>query len=188
MIYSAEQAQSIVELTTKLFSDGDVKISFAGQSAKVATNASGVSHINLPAINGPRSGEDISVINGYLDSEAAHTKFTNAPQLESLIKRTTASSGMKEEAVRAVVNLFEDIRVEKLLQREYPGTRRTLDLMREKFLGEEEERVNELLAQEQTKERDDELRNILAVPYFRAISGQAKFADYFDRLKLWDLF
>ncbi len=73
--------------------------------------------INIPAYN----LEDPSykeVAWGYLAHEAAHVRFTDFVEF-----RNAATSPVR----KSIVNILEDIRIEKLMQDTYPGTKRTTE-------------------------------------------------------------
>lgn len=73
--------------------------------------------INLPAYH----FEDLSykdVAWGYLAHEAAHVRFTDFGDI-----RNSATSPIR----KLIVNILEDIRIERLMQMTYPGTKQTTE-------------------------------------------------------------
>jgi len=89
-----------------------VKVSVGGSDAY--TNGK---RINIPAYNlDDPSYKDVTW--GYLAHEAAHVRFT-----DFAIFGNAATSSIRKN----IVNILEDIRIEKLMQETYPGTKRTTE-------------------------------------------------------------
>lgn len=89
-----------------------VKVKVGGSDAYTDGNT-----INLPAYNlEDPSYKDVAW--GYLAHEAAHVRFTEFADF-----RKAATSPIR----RSIVNILEDIRIEKLMQNTYPGTKRTTE-------------------------------------------------------------
>jgi cobalamin biosynthesis protein CobT len=73
--------------------------------------------INIPAYNlEDPSYKDVAW--GYLAHEAAHVRFTDMVDF-----RNGATSPIR----KSIVNILEDIRIEKMMQDSYPGTKRTTE-------------------------------------------------------------
>ena len=73
--------------------------------------------INIPAYNlDDSSYKDVAW--GYLAHEAAHVRFTDFVAFAN-----AATSSIRKN----IVNILEDIRIEKLMQEPYPGTKRTTE-------------------------------------------------------------
>ena len=71
--------------------------------------------IGLPAL--PLEDPEVEILAfGYLEHEAAHVRYSEA-----------VSPFIRSPLHQALTNLFEDIRVERALGREYPGFRVTLN-------------------------------------------------------------
>ena len=89
-----------------------VKVSVGGSDAY--TNGRS---INIPAYNlDDPSYKDVAW--GYLAHEAAHVRFTDF---------VTFSNAATSSIRKNIVNILEDIRIEKLMQETYPGTKRTTE-------------------------------------------------------------
>lgn len=89
-----------------------VKVSIGGSDA--FTNGE---VINLPAYNFEDSSyKDVAW--GYLAHEAAHVRFTDFGDI-----RNSATSPIR----KLIVNILEDIRIERLMQMTYPGTKQTTE-------------------------------------------------------------
>ncbi len=83
--------------------------------------------IIVPAL--PPDSDMKEVAWGYLAHEAAHVRYTDF----DVIKKSSSSA-----IRRATANVLEDIRIEKALAAEYPGTRRTIGKVVEYLIGKEQ--------------------------------------------------
>ena len=89
-----------------------VNIRVGGQDAYTDGNS-----INIPAYNlEDPSYKDVAW--GYLAHEAAHVRFTDMVDF-----RNGATSPIR----KSIVNILEDVRIEKMMQESYPGTKRTTE-------------------------------------------------------------
>ena len=89
-----------------------VKVSVGGSDAYTDGRS-----INIPAYNlDDSSYKDVAW--GYLAHEAAHVRFTDFVAFAN-----AATSSIRKN----IVNILEDIRIEKLMQEPYPGTKRTTE-------------------------------------------------------------
>jgi len=73
--------------------------------------------INLPAYDSNDSNYK-NVAWGYLAHEAAHLRYTNFSDV---------GNSATSEIRKSLVNIIEDIRIERLMQETYPGTKRTIE-------------------------------------------------------------
>lgn len=93
-----------------------VKISVGGDDAYTTGD-----RIHLPALDTDDSNiKDVAW--GYLAHEAAHVRFTDFGEF-----RNAATSPLRKH----IVNILEDIRIEKAMQEPYPGTKRTTEKVTE---------------------------------------------------------
>lgn len=90
-----------------------VKVSVGGQDAYTDGD-----RINLPALDVDDDSELRDVAWGYLAHEAAHVRFTDFIDF-----RNAVTSPIR----KSVVNILEDVRIEKSIQQAYPGTKRTTE-------------------------------------------------------------
>lgn len=89
-----------------------VKVSVGGDDAYTTGD-----RIHLPALD----TDDFNIKDvawGYLAHEAAHVRFTDFGEF-----RNAATSPLR----KSIVNILEDIRIEKSMQEPYPGTKRTTE-------------------------------------------------------------
>lgn len=75
------------------------------------------SRIVIPAFD-PQTPVQRTLAWGYLSHEAAHVRYTDFDAM--------ADSAQGSPWLKRLTNLLEDVRIEKALNREYPGTRHTL--------------------------------------------------------------
>ncbi|MCD2452055.1 MAG: VWA domain-containing protein [Methylicorpusculum sp.] len=93
-----------------------VKVSVGGEDAYTTGD-----RIHLPALDTDDSNiKDVAW--GYLAHEAAHVRFTDFGEF-----RNAATSPLRKH----IVNILEDIRIEKAMQEPYPGTKRTTEKVTE---------------------------------------------------------
>jgi cobaltochelatase CobT len=93
-----------------------VKISVGGDDAYTTGD-----RIHLPALDTDDSNiKDVAW--GYLAHEASHVRFTDFGEF-----RNAATSPLRKH----IVNILEDIRIEKAMQEPYPGTKRTTEKVTE---------------------------------------------------------
>jgi len=90
-----------------------VKVSVGGQDAYTDGE-----RINLPALDVDEDSDLRDVAWGYLAHEAAHVRFTDFIDF-----RNAVTSPIR----KSVVNILEDVRIEKSIQQAYPGTKRTTE-------------------------------------------------------------
>ena len=93
-----------------------VKVSVGGDDAYTTGD-----RIHLPALDTDDSNiKDVAW--GYLAHEAAHVRFTDFGEF-----RNAATNPLRKH----IVNILEDIRIEKAMQEPYPGTKRTTEKVTE---------------------------------------------------------
>lgn len=106
-----------------------------GGSEAYATETSAGYLINLPFFKDADFIADPLL--GYAVHEAAHIRFTDFGELNKFIKKQTASSTYNIEVLRHLVNICEDLRIERAMSRRYPGMSKYLNSLN-KFLFSEE--------------------------------------------------
>jgi cobaltochelatase CobT len=93
-----------------------VKVSVGGDDAYTTGD-----RIHLPALDSEDSNiKDVAW--GYLAHEAAHVRFTDFGEF-----RNAATNPLRKH----IVNILEDVRIEKSMQEPYPGTKRTTEKVTE---------------------------------------------------------
>jgi DNA-directed RNA polymerase specialized sigma24 family protein len=158
--------------TVSMLTRRGVKVTFRGVTPYVAADkrTGKVSHLNLPEIPDEPSQMLIDALQGYVDHECGHifyTPFKRIPNDNSRAK---------------LANIFEDIRLEKMLPRDLPGTKDNLERMYVNWIP--------LLIQpgvDKAIEAKDpsHIAAVLLVPTMRALGGQKVFIDLMDRNAYW---
>lgn len=109
---------SLEKLARILSRQYQVDIVFEGQQA--STNGK---VIYLPYF--PEITEELELdLNGYLDHEVSHIKFTHFPESKEVLNSYH----------HQLLNAVEDVRIERLMIAEYPGTRYHLDSLNRKLI------------------------------------------------------
>jgi len=90
-----------------------ITVSFAGGGAYAD-----VGHVNLPALpgSGVMTEEQVLQFRGYLDHEDAH----------HLYSELGLPAEIKDDDLRSMTNILEDIRIEQLKARDYPGSKKNM--------------------------------------------------------------
>lgn len=158
--------------TVRLLTRKGTKVTFRGVTPYVASDrfTGKVSHLNLPELPDEPSVQLIDALQGYVDHECGHIFYTPFERIP------TQSSKAK------LANIFEDIRLEKLLPRDLPGTKDNLERMYLNWLP--------LMIQPGVDDAlqsgdDQRIFGCLLVPTMRAIGGQKAFHDWMDANNYW---
>lgn len=139
-----------------------VKVKVGGSDAYTDGNM-----INLPAYNlEDPSYKDVAW--GYLAHEAAHVRFTEFTDF-----RKAATSPIR----RSIVNILEDIRIEKLMQNTYPGTKRTTEKVVEYLV---QTGGFQIIGQNEQIHPADVLSQFLLFRLRNDVLGQTALASYAD--------
>lgn len=139
-----------------------VKVKVGGSDAYTDGNT-----INLPAYNlEDPSYKDVAW--GYLAHEAAHVRFTEFADF-----RKAATSPIR----RSIVNILEDIRIEKLMQNTYPGTKRTTEKVVEYLV---QTGGFQIIGQNEQIHPADVLSQFLLFRLRNDVLGQTALASYAD--------
>jgi cobaltochelatase CobT len=115
-----------------------VRVIFRGFQPCVATHpkTGEVMYMVLPEVGDNASAELVEAMQGFLDHECGHIFFTPFKRTSELL---AGLKGGERKLLAAMLNIVEDIRLEKLLPRELPGTKdnleRTYDAVMERFWG-----------------------------------------------------
>lgn len=107
--------------TSKVFGrDKSISVIFEGNQAGTDGNT-----IIYPSIdrNVKLSLEEAMIGRGYVDHESAHIRHTDMPFFEGVAK---ACEEHGNEFLRVLVNCVEDVRIERLVNRDYAGAKKNL--------------------------------------------------------------
>jgi hypothetical protein len=160
--------------TVRLLTKSGIEVNFRGHQPYVASKGNKAIRLVLPEINDNADPALIEAIQGFLDHEVGHIYYTPFARAQK------AGSGSRAKA--GLLNLIEDIRLEKLLPRDLPGTKENLERMYEKamptFFGPP--------ALEAHKASNPSTAfNCVFIVALRALSGQKAFQTFMDDNKLW---
>jgi hypothetical protein len=160
--------------TVRLLTKQGIEVQFRGHQPYVASKGNKAVKLVLPEINDSAPPELLEAIHGFLDHEVGHIYYTPFARAQK------AGTGSRAKA--GLLNIIEDIRLEKLLPRDLPGTKENLERMYEKamptFFGP--------AALEAHKARDaSQAFNCVFVVALRALAGQKAFQQFMDDNKLW---
>lgn len=169
-----------VAKTVRMLTRSSVDVQFRGFKPHVLTRGDKVVRMVLPEVGDEAGEELILAMNGYVDHECGHIFFTPFKRAADSLQ----GLGRGEAKMRQQFNnIIEDIRLEKLLPRELPGTKENLermyDAVMESYFGHH---VQKALAAGAPPE---ELLSKCIVIGFRGLAGQKAFANYMDTHNLW---
>ncbi len=86
-----------------------------------------------PSLSRPKASQYLDLVYGLEDHEAAHCRYTDF-KLLSDVKATAKRLGIPLGVLHGLLNYFEDVWIEQMLPKEFPGTRKTLETMNEQML------------------------------------------------------
>lgn len=93
----------------------------------------------LPAPSGgfgyKESQRYLDLVYGLEDHEAAHCRYTDFKVLRTISGKAKKLK-VSAQVVHGLTNYLEDVWIEQLLPKEFPGTRKTLELMNERLLAD----------------------------------------------------
>jgi hypothetical protein len=169
-----------VAKTVRMLTRDQVQVCFRGFKPHVVAVKGKVVRMVLPEINDNASDALIEAMQGYLDHECGHIFFT------PFLRTEEALEGLGRGARKLkgqFLNIVEDIRLEKLLPRELPGTKDNLERMYEAvmddYFGVHIQKALEAGASPQ------KMMGVCIVVGFRALAGQKAFMRYMDTHNLW---
>lgn len=169
-----------VAKTVRMLTRDQVEVSFRGFQPCVVTRGDKVVKMILPELNDNASPELIEAMQGFLDHECGHIFFTPFGRAAAGLKGLTKGQAKMRHSF---ANIIEDIRLEKLLPRELPGTKDNLERMYEavmdKFFGKP---IQDAIAKGANPEM---MMGRCIVVGFRALAGQKAFQKYMDDNNLW---
>lgn len=117
----------LIALTRRLTQKPNVLVSFSSDGKAYVEGNERVYNVHVPLLDD--SAEALSLLRGYLDHEVAHVLFTDLPAWNVACNSVT-------NAERNFINIYEDVRVERLMGLTYPGAKYNLTwLARRLFAG-----------------------------------------------------
>ena len=93
--------------------------------------------IQLPMIGG-LDDKDAPILRGYLDHEVGHVKFTDfertVPEYEEWKCENVSERRNSFQVYRQCFNIIEDVRIERLMMKRYPGSVYTLKMLNRRYV------------------------------------------------------
>jgi hypothetical protein len=164
--------------TVKLLTKQGIDVQFRGHQPFVQTKGNKAVRLVLPEINDNAPPELLEALQGFLDHEVGHIFYTPFARGEKF------AAGNRTR--HSLCNIIEDIRLEKLLPRDLPGTKDNLERMYESvmptFFGPTALKAND------PKTDKNEAFSCVMVCAMRALAGQKAFQKFMDDNKLWPHF
>lgn len=163
--------------TVRLLTRDGIDVQFRGHQPMVQTKGNKAFRLILPELNDTASPELLDAIQGFLDHEVGHIFFTP-------FARAT-KAGTVDKKAPALINIVEDIRLEKLLPRELPGTKENLERMYDRFIPMMIHPATSAMVA--TGNPSKAFAGVM-VPAMRALAGQKAFQEYMDANGYWPHF
>lgn len=163
--------------TVRLLTRDGIDVQFRGHQPMVQTKGNKAFRLILPELNDSASPELLEAIQGFLDHEVGHIFYTP-------FARAT-KAGTVDRKAPALINIVEDIRLEKLLPRDLPGTRENLERMYDRFIPMMIHPSTESMVK--TGDPSKMFAGVM-VPAMRALAGQKAFQVYMDANGYWPHF
>lgn len=162
--------------TVRLMTKQGVPVQFRGSRAYVAVEDGKVVRMNLPEINDDASERLLASLHGYLDHECAHIFYTPFSEAAEFAKPYGAS-------MHRLQNIIEDIRIERLIPRDLPGTKENLGRLYERIIPE----IFAPAAKRSTAPGSSPTQALAGVmiPGLRALAGDKAFKQFMDANNYW---
>lgn len=169
---TALKLTAALQLTTKLLTDGKVRVTQSGNRPSVQRDRDGnVLSVNIPVIPSEPSKDFLAALHGFLDQEVAGVLFTDPKQLRSRKEAAVAElSPALIPRFETLLGLIERVRVERMMTIQFEGSLRNLNNALDFLMnGEVKARLADMLASE---EKDGLISEILPL-WLRAAAGSA---------------
>ena len=164
-----------------ILSERKVAVTQEGVDAFVAWDAEGnIIKVNLPYIPDTASDEMLDALRGFLDHECAHILHT-APQD---LPEFTHPKHDKIKALSAMSNLIEDTRIEREMQKRFPGSANNLENV---FNFVSKDMLEPQLAKMKASGDTSQAFKFLVMPLIRAWSNQRAAHEMMNRVGGYDL-
>lgn len=158
--------ESVGKIARMLTSSG-IKVTQRGHQAYVSHRNGIPERLNVPVIPDNADEKLIHAVQGFIDHEVGHILFSDFNQLANAIKESKKLGNL--------LNITEDIRIEKMMGRKFRGTPKNLGKMYDYWVPSAIESVYE----EALKSGDpNRIATTLFVPMARALGGQQDFVDF----------
>jgi cobaltochelatase CobT len=134
------QAQSVavvrdsIDKIVGMLTERKIKVTQRGVTAHVTYDRSGNPvTVNIPYLPDDASEQFVRSVQGFLDHEVGHVLFTEGGAFEKAMKGNGMSKA-DQKKLFGLLNIIEDVRIEKKMAERFPGSRRNLSEMVDFFL------------------------------------------------------
>lgn len=167
----------------KMISRQGVKVEFRGNQPRVETciRTGKVIRMVLPELPDNVSKDLMEAMHGFLDHECAHILYTEFKKSSDWARIEPS----KQKRRGMMANIVEDIRIERKLPDDLPGTKRNLERMYETFIPKYIDPATKKAIAQGTP---SSCFAGVMVPAMRALSGQRQFQDYMEDNDYWQHF
>lgn len=133
--------QSLSMVASVLSEEYGVKVLSGGTEAFTTYPAGAKPVINIPAVD-VQNQDYLTTVRGFIDVETGHIRFTRrADCLPGQALR--AGKSIKPNALAVIANIYEDVYVERMMGRCFPGSRRNIsNLVRLLYVAKRERPLN----------------------------------------------
>jgi cobaltochelatase CobT len=159
--------EAVVKITQMLVGKG-IRVTQRGISAYVQPGPDGEpEHVNLPHLPDNASDELCAAIQGFLDHEVAHILFTDFKAMGTI----------KDPSLHNMVNILEDIRIEREMAKRFTGSGHNIAVTGQFFI----EKYIKPQVREAAKKGDvNGVKALVMVPALRAMGGQQVFKEFIN--------
>lgn len=177
-----QRLRDVVGRVVNALSDRSIKVFQRGSRAYVQydPNTGKPSYVSLPEIPDNCDRQLLVAIQGFLDHEVAHLLFTDFEY-----SRSRLPDVKKSKTLRALSNILEDVRIERAMQKKFPGSisnlGQTRDFVIDKVLRPDIEKMKAEGAVDQAA-----AMALLLPAAFRALDGQKEMVKFME--DHWDVF
>ena len=180
-----EHLEQAIQKTTKMLARKGVPVTQRGAGAFVQFDAKTgeVIRINIPMIPNKPTQAFLDALQGFVDHECAHVFYTNPLEMQA----AEIASPLKTAELHQFVNIVEDVRIEALIPKEFPGSEANLNHVR-KHLIDTVWRPEFTALKKAADAGDDKayrtLRGNAIIPYLRGLNGQTVCSEFIDEMGL----
>lgn len=179
-LLKVQRVRDAVTKTTKLLSHAHVEVRQRGAQPHVMYGEDGkVEYINLPVIPDDPSQEFLDAIQGFVDHEVAHVLFTDNRAERRIILAHTDDPALITR-LKMFTNIFEDVRIEAAMRREFVGSghnlTNALTFMLSEVIGKRFAEAEKVIGPDRPAMR----AQAAFVPFIRSLAGEVVADEWLD--------
>lgn len=184
----AEQLREVISKLTRIMAQKDIKVTQRGTRAFCAydSRTGVVKSINLPVIPPNPSDKFVAALHGYLDHEVGHALYTVPGEAKEVAEEATLK--IEDKQRHQIVNVVEDVRIENVYAKDFPGSLPNLEATRN-FVADEiwGPSLDELGDLTHPMNRAKAV-GIAFVPWLRAMGGHKACRQFIEERGLAELY